>query len=176
MSSSSDYSSLYISTVLPGPSGSPSFNAALPPHPCLQTAYSPYIHFASSPSVPSPPLHVPGCFSIPPASSFFPNSLRVLQWNAGSFCARRTELLHFTSAHPVAFICIKESNLNLSSSFRIPGFSALRSDHTHAPGLAFSLLIPRKLTATSSFLSGRAYSSRNFLPPLFLCLTPTLIT
>ena len=60
------------------------------------------------------------------------NSLRVFQWNAGDLRARRTELLHFISSHPVDLICIQESNLNLSSSFRIPGFSALRSDRTHS--------------------------------------------
>ena len=43
------------------------------------------------------------------------------------------------------------------------------------PGLAFSLLIPRTPAAASSFLSGRAYPFPNFLPPLFLCLIPTLI-
>ena len=43
------------------------------------------------------------------------------------------------------------------------------------PGLAFFLLMPRMLGAASSFSSGRAYLSLNFLPPLFLCLTPTLI-
>ena len=43
------------------------------------------------------------------------------------------------------------------------------------PGLAFSLLIPRTLVATSSFSSGRANPPLNFLPCLFLCLTPTLI-
>ena len=61
-----------------------------------------------------------------------PDSLRVLQWNAGGLRARSTELLHFLSSHPVDFICIQESNLNSSSSFRIPGFSALRSDRTHS--------------------------------------------
>ena len=61
-----------------------------------------------------------------------PNSLRVLQWNAGGLQARSTKLLHFISSHPVDLICIQESNLNLSSSFRIPGFSALRSDGTHS--------------------------------------------
>ena len=35
-------------------------------------------------------------------------------------------------------------------------------------GLAFILLMPRTLAATSSFSSGRAYPSRNFLPPFFL--------
>ena len=61
-----------------------------------------------------------------------PGSLRVLQWNAGGLRGRNTELLHFLSSHPVDFICIQESNLNSSSSFRIPGFSALRSDRTHS--------------------------------------------
>ena len=56
----------------------------------------------------------------------------VLQWNAGSFRARSTELLHFLSAHPVHLICIQESNLNSPSSYRMPGFSALRSDRTHS--------------------------------------------
>ena len=43
------------------------------------------------------------------------------------------------------------------------------------PGLAFSLLVPRTLAAALSFLSGRAYLSLNFLPPLFLRMIPTLI-
>ena len=34
--------------------------------------------------------------------------------------------------HSVDLICIQESNLNSSSSFRIPGFSTLRSDCTHS--------------------------------------------
>ena len=69
---------------------------------------------------------------MPPASSPPSDSLRVLQWNAGGLRARSTELLHFLSFHPVDLICIPEPNLNSSSSFRIPGFSALRSDHTHS--------------------------------------------
>ena len=60
-----------------------------------------------------------------------PGSLRVLQLNAGGLRARSTELLHFLSSHPVDLICIQESNLNSFSSFRIPGFSALRSDRIH---------------------------------------------
>ena len=43
------------------------------------------------------------------------------------------------------------------------------------PGLALSLLMPRTLAAASSFSSGRAYLSPNYLPPFFLRLTPTLI-
>ena len=61
-----------------------------------------------------------------------PDSFRVLQWNAGGLRAKSTELLHFLSFLPVELICIQESNLNSFSSFRIPGFSALRSDRTHS--------------------------------------------
>ena len=67
-----------------------------------------------------------------------PNSLRFLQWNAEGLQARSTELLHFISSHPVDLICIQESNLNLSSSFRILGFSALRSDGTRSRSGIFS--------------------------------------
>ena len=110
----------------------PSANAALSPHPCLQTSYLPSAHFISSSSAPSPPSLAPGRPSTPPASSPPPDSLRVLQWNAGGLRARSTELLHFLSSHPVDLICIQESNLNSSSSFRIPGFSAMHSDRTHS--------------------------------------------
>ena len=63
---------------------------------------------------------------------FPPDTLRIFQWNASDLLARSTELLHFLSSHPVDLIYIQESNLNSSSSFRIPGFSALRSDRTHS--------------------------------------------
>ena len=67
-----------------------------------------------------------------------PNSLRVLQWNAGGLQAKSTELIHFISSHPVDLIYIQESNLNLSSSFRIPGFSALRFHGTYSRSGIFS--------------------------------------
>ena len=67
-----------------------------------------------------------------------PNSLRVLQWNAGGLQARSTKLIHFLSSHPVDLIYIQESNLNLSSSFQIPGFSAQRSHGTHSRSGIFS--------------------------------------
>ena len=60
------------------------------------------------------------------------DSLRVLQWNAGGLRARSTELLHLLTSHPVDLICIQESNLNSTSSFRIAGFSTLCSDRTHS--------------------------------------------
>ena len=67
-----------------------------------------------------------------------PNSLRVLQWNVGGLRARSIELLHFISSHPVDLIYIQKSNLNLSSSFQIPGFYSLRSDGTHSRSGIFS--------------------------------------
>ena len=66
------------------------------------------------------------------------NSLRVLEWNAGCLPARSTKLLHFISSHPVDLIHIQESNLNLSSSFQIPGFSALQFHGTHSRSGIFS--------------------------------------
>ena len=67
-----------------------------------------------------------------------PYSLRVFEWNAGGLRARGTKLLHFISSHPVDLIYIQESNFNLSSSFRIPGFSALQSHGTHSRSGIFS--------------------------------------
>ena len=126
---SSDSSDMYTSTV---PSSPASANGALSPHPRLQTSYPPSAHFISSLSAPPPPSIAPGFSSAPPASTPIPDSLRVLQWNAGGLRARITKLLHFLSSHPVDLICIQKSNLNSFSSFRIPGFSALRSDRTHS--------------------------------------------
>ena len=74
----------------------------------------------------------------PQLSLPLPNSLGVLQWNAGGLRARSTKLLHFISSHSVDLIYIQESNLNSSSSFRIPGFSALRSHGTHSRSGIFS--------------------------------------
>ena len=76
---SSDSSGTYTSTVESSP---PSANAALLPHPRLQTSYPPSAHLISpSPALPPPSL-APGYTSAPPASSPPPDSLRVLQWNA----------------------------------------------------------------------------------------------
>ena len=74
----------------------------------------------------------------PQLSLPLPNSLRIFQWNAGGLQARSTKLLHFISSHPIDLIYIQESNLNLSSSFQIPGFSALRSHGTHSRSGIFS--------------------------------------
>ena len=94
-----------------------------------------------------------------------PDSLRVLQWNAGGLRAISTEWLHFLSFHSVDLICIQKSNLNSPSCFRIPKFSALRSDRTHS-GSGIFLLMSHTLAAASSFSSGRAYPSLNSLSSL----------
>ena len=121
------------------------------------------------------------------------NSLRVLQWNAGGLRARSTELLYFLSSHHVDLICIKESMLNSSSSFRIPEFSALRStcthfrsgipsiDATHASsgvilfirqGLSFSELSTSFLSSLDSYsdYAGNNISLNNTSSVLFLNL------
>ena len=115
------------------------------------------------------PLAVRLHLLIPP-----PDSLRVLQWNTGGLWATSTELLHFLLSHPIDLICIQESDLNSSSSFRIPGFFTLQCDHTHS---WYGILShdPMHASATSSFLSSRAYPFLNFLPPLsysFYTLSP----
>ena len=101
-----------------------------------------------------------------------PDSLRVLRWNARDFRARSTALLHFLSFHLVDLICMQESNLNSSSGFLDIPLCVLIAP---TPGLAFPLLMPRTLAAASSFSSGGAYPSVNFLLPFFLRLIPTLI-
>ena len=126
---SSDSSGTCASTVRSGP---PSAGAALLPRPRLRASCPPSAHLVSpSPALPPPSL-APGYTSAPPASSPPPDSLRVLQWGAGGLRAGGTELLHFLSSHPVDLVCIQESNLNSSSSFRIPGFSVLRSGRAHS--------------------------------------------
>ena len=132
VTSSSDSSGMYTSTVQSGPS-------LLMLYSCPTLIFKPLI---LNPPIlyflPLPLISVP-C-SWPPfyASSPPPDSLRALQWNAGGLRTRSTELLHFLSTHPVNLICIQEPSLNSSSSFRIPGFSALRFDRTHSWSGIFS--------------------------------------
>ena len=53
--------------------------------------------------------------------------------------------------------------------------SLLCNPKAPTPDLILFLLMSQTLAAASSFSSSRAYSSLNFLPPLFLRLAPTLI-
>ena len=100
-----------------------------------------------------------------------PQGLSMECWGSPS---QSTEFLYLISSHPVDLICIQESNLNLSSSFRIPGFSTLRFDRSNSRSGIFSTDV-KHVAAVSSFSSGKAYTPLNFLPPLFLHLAPTLI-
>ena len=67
---------------------------------------------------------------------------------------------------------------NLTSIY-LPLFGSLDSllcnSMASTPDLVFFLLMSQTLVAASSFSSSSAYSSLSFLPPLFLCLAPTLI-
>ena len=164
-----DSSDMYTSTVQ---SSSASANAALLPHPCLQTSYP---HLPILYSLPMPLHHRPflllfctSCLHSPlTLSGFFNGMLEVFEPGA---------LNYSTFFHPI---------LSTLSAFRNPiltplplsGFldSLLCILIVPTPSLAFSLLIPRTLVAALSFSSGRAYLSLNFLSPLFLCLIPTLI-
>ena len=169
---SSDSSGTYTSTVESGP---PSANAALLPHPRLQTSYPPSAHLISpSPDLPPPSL-APGYTSAPPASSPPPDSLRVLQWNDLEVFEPGA-LNYFTFFHPI---------LSILSAFRNPILTHLPHSGfldslfcvliVLTPGLAFSLLMPRMPVAALSFSSDRAYPFLNSLPPLFLRSIPTLI-
>ena len=118
---------MYTSTVQFSPA---STNAALLPH----VSKPPFPHLPIMYLLPLPSHHRLLLLAfllrlLPPLPT---ESVMVLQWNAGGLRARSTELLLFLSSHPVDLICIQESNLNSSSFFRIPGYSALRSDCTHS--------------------------------------------
>ena len=135
MTSSSDSSSWYTFTAQSGP-------LLLMQHSHPTLTFKPFILF--SPTLYLLPLHPHHCLMILAVSLYLllsvplPNSLRFLQWNAGDLQARSTKLLYFISSHLVDLIYIQESNLNLSSSFRIPENSALRSDRTHSQSGIFS--------------------------------------
>ena len=138
VTSSSDFSSWYISSAQCGLSGP----LLLMQHSHPTLAFKPLVLFLLTLYL--LPMHPYHRLMLLAVSLFLllrlplPNSLRVFQWNAGDLRARSTELLHFIFSQLVDLICIQESNLNLSSSFRIPGFSALQSDGTHSRSGIFS--------------------------------------
>ena len=78
--------------------------------------------------------------------------------------------LNFISTHPVDVICIQEFNLSLSSSFRISGFSALRSNRTHFRSGIFSTDVTDASGGVTIFVkqglsSELSTSSFSFLDP-----------
>ena len=71
-------------------------------------------------------------------------------------------------------ICIQESNLNISSCFRIPGFSALRSDCIHSRFVIFSTDTTHASGDVIIFVR-QGLSFCEFSTLLFLRLIPTQI-
>ena len=82
----------------------------------------------------------------------------------------------YTFFHLIQLTLFVSRNLTLIN-FTFPRFldSLLCNLTTPTPGLVFCFLMPHMLAAALSFSSDRTNPFRNFLPPLFLCLTPTLI-
>ena len=100
-------------------------------------------------------------------SGFFNGMLEVFEPGA---------LNYFTFSRPILSTLSASRNIILTL-LPLSGFldSLLCVLIAPTPGLAFSLLMPRTPAVVSSFSSDRAYPFLNFLPPLFLCLIPTLI-
>ena len=168
---SSDSFDTYTSTV---ESGLPFANAALSPHPRLQTSYLPSAHSISPPSALPPPSLVPGYTSAPPAfspyltlSGFFNGMLEVFEPGALNYSAFFRPILSTLSAFRNPILTPRP----------LSGFldSLLCLLIAPTPGLAFSPPIPRTPAAALLFSSGRAYLFLNFLPPLFLRSILTLI-
>ena len=168
---SSNSSDMYTSIVQSSPA---SANAALSPHPRLQTFYPPFAHSISSPFTPPPLSLAPGFSSAPPTSTppltlsgFFNGMLEVFEPGPLNYSTFFRPILSTLSAFKNPIL----THLLLS------GFlgSLLCALIAPTPGLAFCLPIPRTLAAALSFSSGRAYLFLNFLPPLFLHLILTLI-
>ena len=171
MTSSSDSSSWYTFTAQSGP-------LLLMQHSHSTLTFKPLILFPPTlyllPLHPRHRLMLLAVSLYPQLSLSLPNSLRVLQWNAGGLCARSTKLLHFNSSHPVDLIYIQESNLNSSSSFRIPGFSALRSHGTHSRSDIFSTDVADASGGVIIFVKQSLFFSKLSTSSLSL-LGPTLI-
>ena len=162
---------MYTSTVQSSPS---SANAALPPHLRLPTSYPPSAHFVSSPSASSSPSLAPSYPSTPPA---FSPPLTLSGFSNGMIEIFEPEILNYFTFFQPILLTLSVSRNPISTHLPLSGFldSPLSVLIAPTPGRAFSLVMPRTLAAVSSFLSDRAYSFLNFLPPPFLCSIPTLI-
>ena len=170
VSSSSDSSSLYTSAAQSGPSAPP---------PLLMQ----HLILAFKPLIPLPPtsyflplyphyrlvllaIFYTSCFLSPlTLLGFFNGILGVSELGALNF---------YTSFCLIPLTLLVSRNQTLINFPRFGSLDSLLCDLI-APtsGLAFFLLKTCTLAAASSFSSGRAYPSLNFLPPFFLCLTPT---
>ena len=159
---------MYTSTVQSDP---PPANAALSPHPRLQTSYTPFHIFSlcSLTTISCSWLSFCTFFLLSPLtlSRFFNGMLEVFEPGA---------LNYFTFFRPI-LSTLSGSRNPILTPLPLSRFldSLLCALIVPTPGLAFSLMMPPTLVAALSLSSGRAYPFLNFLPPLFLCLIPTLI-
>ena len=109
----------------------------------------------------------------------FPNSPRVLQWNAGGLKPGALNCYILFRLIPLTlFISRNLTLIYLSLSGSLDSLlceQRISLPTASTPDLVFFLLMSPTLAAASSFSSERAYSSLSFLSPLFLRLAPTLI-
>ena len=126
--------------------------------------------------IPMPPHHRPLLLAtiLHLLTPLPPDSLKVLQWNAGGLRARA--LNYFTFSRPT-LSTFSVSRNPILTHLPLSGFldSLLCVLIAPTAGLAFSLQMPPTLVAAVSFSSGRTYPFLNFSPPLFLCSILTLI-
>ena len=103
-----------------------------------------------------------------------PDCLRVFY---GMLEVSKPKVLNFyTLLHLIPLTLFVSTNLTLIHLTLSGSLDTLLCDLiTLTPGLAFSLPMPSTLAAVSSYSSGRAYSSLNFLFILSLRLTSTMI-
>ena len=154
VTSSSDPSNMYTSTVESSPS---SANAALSPHPHFQTFYPPSADSISSPSAPPSPSLAPRFSSAPPAptppltlSGFFNGMLEVFEPGALNYSTFFRPILSTLSAFRNPILAPLPLSRFLDSLLCV--LIALTT------GLAFSLLMPHTLAAAALlFSSDRAY-------------------
>ena len=167
MTSSSDSSSLYTSTVQPGPSLLMQHFA--PPSPLnLLSPFRPFCIFSLTSASCSWLSLYTSCFLFPLILSGLFNGMPAVSKPEALNC--------YTFFRLIPLTIFVSRNLTLTHLFL---FGSLDSLLCHliapTPGLALSLLMPGTLAAASSSSSGRAFPFLNFLRPLFLRLIPTLI-
>ena len=173
MPSSSDSSSLYTSTAQSDISGLP----LLIEHSRHILAFKPLTFFRPLCIFVLCTLTIASCSRLSIYVSCSPSPLTPLGFFNGMLGVSELGALNFYT-----LFCLIPLTLFVSKNLtliHLPLFGFLDSLLCNliapTPGLAFFLQMPRMLAAASSYSSGRAHSSRSFLPPLFLRLAPPLI-
>ena len=137
------------------------------PHPLNLLPYFPPLCISSLST--SPPLHVSDCFSIPLASAFPLTSLEFFNEMPKIF--EPGTLNYYTLSCLIIWILSVFRNPTLTHLPLFGSMDSLLCDLIAlTPGLALCLPMTRTLAVASSFLSGRACLSLNFLPLLSFCL------